>query len=200
MSMLDTLERKALFGLTRWLTLILVLCLVAIIAVCISQGTASWRISDRPVVQAEEVMGAVTGAVKADPDPDEPEVAVKPDAVLATVKLPKVLADLFQQENNRNVLSGWLESIEAKNRQPFIDGMLAAVSLGLERQQQPSEVINAYHQMYLEQVAALEARRKIAEAKQQQAAMIGGGALLLLAVFSLVLVLLAIERNTRKLA
>lgn len=200
MSMLDTLERKALFGLTRWLTLLLVIGLAAVIALMIPQATESWRIADHPTVDPEEVLAAATGAVKADAESGGETQATKPVDALSTVKLPKVLAEPFNMINNSMVLSGWLEAIPLENRQAFVDGMASAVTLGNARKQDAGVVINQYREIYFDQAGTLALRKSAAEAGRQQAMMIGGAALLLLAVFSLVLVLLAIERNTRPTA
>jgi uncharacterized protein YqhQ len=116
------------------------------------------------------------------------------------VKLPPVLQEFFLNEDNQRVMRGWLDALPDEERQPFIDGLAATVEAARTNGVNETDAINRYHEQYMEYVAKKVAEKAVA--KEQRLYVAAGlvSTLMLIALFSLVLVLLAIERNTREQA
>lgn len=110
-------------------------------------------------------------------------------------KMPQNLADFFSGDN-KGVLDGWFENLENDQKQDFLDNLSRLVAespKGLS-----ADTINKYKDIKLKKLD------NSPFAKYQRIGEIAGGiaviiaALFLVILTSLVLVLLAIERNTRK--
>lgn len=188
-------ERKVLFRITRWVALGLCMLLFLTLAGAglMLVGTMSPGV-DRPDPTALEF--EATGASSRDGGGDG-ELSSSSDSVLQGLRLPPILQEKFVSGKNREVLEDWLVDIEREDRQAFLDDLGAAAESARNAGKDEAEAINGYHSRYNDYVL----QRKLAEAKSgadrlQLIAAIGS-ALALIALFSLVLVLMAIERNTR---
>lgn len=190
-------ERKVLFRITCWLALglSLLLFLALIAGSLMLLGTLSSGVEkpDPAAVVSE------SGKTVRD-DGDDGELSSEPASSLDGVRLPTALQELFVSDKNRGILEAWLDEIEHGERQSFVDALGQAVSAAKAAGQSESDALNSYHSRYQSYVM----KRKLAEAKAESARVqiyiLIASALALIALFSLVLVLMAIERNTRNAA
>lgn len=119
---------------------------------------------------------------------------------LPSVKLPFVLQKHFNTPEKIQTLNNWLNALVSTmgDRQEFIDEMAATVVEAEKHKLSSNEAINKYKELKFKKLE-LEQSTK-AERRTLQLYYAGAvvGAVALIALFSLILVLLAIERNTRR--
>lgn len=119
------------------------------------------------------------------------------DSVLRGVRIPPSLQEMMLDADNQQIFHNWLSAIPDEERQAFIDGAAKAVEEARRIAVNDAQAINNYHQQF----DAYITKKAMSEAAAKQMRMYAAGfvlaTLMLLAMFSLVLVLLAIERNTR---
>ena len=117
---------------------------------------------------------------------------------LPSVKMPFVLQKHFNSPEKVKVLKGWLNILSLEKHQEFIDEMAATVTEAEKLKLSPTEAIDKYKELKFKKIETEIATK--AERKTQQLYYAGAvvGAVALIALFSLILVLLAIERNTRQ--
>ena len=194
-------ERKVLFRITRWLALALslLLFLALIGAGLMMLGTLTSGL--RKPEPADSVTLASNDSTSTTQSPASAgTLSTAPANALHGVRMPPALQEIFLTEQNRNALSGWLDSIEANERQDFVDALGEAADAATAAETDPTDAINDYRQRYQAYVAERDADEAIAMAKRLQILAAIGSALALIGLFSLVLVLMAIERNTRNTA
>lgn len=119
---------------------------------------------------------------------------------LIGIQLPPALQEWTTDESNRQVLESWLSGFEQKDRQPFIDKLANVVHAARLAGVDESEAVNSYYVQYESYLSERETRRLSSATSRLYAAGAVISILLMLALFSLVLVLLAIERNTYRMA
>ena len=114
--------------------------------------------------------------------------------VLSTVDLPASVNKEFASAENRKVLAGWLKNLPKEARQDFVDNMEDVIAYAHAHQMNATDAINAYKELKFDNVGTTGFDR--VERGIARATVIAGFLfrLMLLALFSLVLVLLAIER------
>lgn len=216
MSFLNSLERKGLFVLTRGLALLVVLGLAVGVVVALWSVTIGGEPLPDGRVDPQKAIKAMVALKKGEVVP--PETAAQRGASedggigeatipgasdpLAGLKLPthKRFSDWMENEILRKMIREWILEVPRKDRQAFVDGIGAFIP---EAEKAEKEGINMGEAMmaYVDTCrvaredakAALEARK----AKRERALYGVTAGLALMALFSLVLVLLAIERNTR---
>lgn len=119
---------------------------------------------------------------------------------LVGLRVAPELQEVLQDPDNRRVLEGWIESMQSTDRQPFVDGLGGAVREARKHGVDDATAINAYHEAFQAYVMEREAKKLESVQSRLYIAATVVSVLLLLALFSLVLVLLAIERNTYRTA
>ena len=202
MSFADSFERKFLFVLTRGLALLFIFGLLAAIVV------GGVFVSDKLIPKAsttvtpQEVVDAIT--------PPKPEVSQASDSaasatlpppdpmILPGIKLPFVLQKHFSTPDSIKTLRGWLEALPIEQRALFLDEMAAAVAEAEKGAADGLAAINKYREIKFEKLKQEELAAARLATERATYAGIAFGAILLIALFSLILVLLAIERNTRR--
>lgn len=201
MSFFNTLERNVFFSLTRLFALLVVAILtVALLGAAAYMAFARQGGASRFVAPVE-VIEAIRPKVVAEQSSDgviPPPVAPVDRQLLPGLKLSFALQKQFSSPENIRILNRWLEASPEKERQEFLDELsnvvMAAEGEGLDT----TSAINKYHQMKVERITQANAAKIVDRADRLTAAGIAAGALALIAMFSLILVLLAIERNTRE--
>lgn len=129
-------------------------------------------------------------------DPTRGEPA-QPPPMLKGIKLPPELQELFTNPHNQRLLADNLEALPEDQRQPCIDGMAEAVKIARGKGLEDGPVVDAWMascRTYASEKAAADIASKATRLYVAGALV---SLLMLIALFSLVLVLLAIERNTR---
>ncbi|WP_042302928.1 hypothetical protein [Paraburkholderia kururiensis] len=204
MSVIEGFERKALFNITRAVALVCVTVFLLAIVGTIIFGVSVWQDHVDTRVSAAEIVEPLkqTPPPQADGQqtqgtqpPAEQGVAQSP---LAGYRIPFALQK-YVSGDNAQIIRSHLDAVPAAGRQAYLDELGAVVSSAEASKVDVFEAINSYMKTKSERYT--EAAAKAAE-KWQTLKMVAAGTasgLLLVALFSLVLVLLAIERNTRPL-
>lgn len=198
MGALETFEQKGLFRLTRFLaTLIVVGLIFAFVAgAFIFAGTIVS--SDETRVDPDAVLRAVqppqqhqqegqSGGGVAPYDPDQ----------LPGIRLPFELQPYFSDPSNRKVLLSRIEDMSKGEKQDYVDNLAEIVKAAKARGVNVTDCINEYFRQKADVMRRAESAKTV---KTQMRLYLAGAAVSLLglvALFSLILVLLAIERNTR---
>lgn len=202
MSAVDDIEKKYLFRLTRFVALFFIA--LAIIPIILGIFHYSKQLFPSQIGFSESeiarIIKPVDKAVDSEIESDAQFYSGIGDDVdpLDGLKLPFSVQKNFSAPENMNILKNWLEPMSRQERIQFLNE-LDTVSHHAESQRQDvADAINKFWEVKRKRIIWRE-KEKSAEATQNYIyAGIIGGAILMIAVFSLVLVLLAIERNTRK--
>lgn len=196
-------ERKVLFRIARIVAFsfcfILFLSLLGGAAYLLTTGEEPAQPPDASAL-AQELKPA-----PASTSPQDAQATVGPTksaplpAALRGVRLPPTLQELFLDEQNQQVLSNWLEELPVEERQAFLDGLAKAVEEARKAGVEDSDAMNLYRERFVEYLAQKTAEE--AKVRAERTYIVGAlvSTLVLIALFSLVLVMLAIERNTRPL-
>lgn len=219
MSIADGFERKVLFRLTRILALVIVIALLAGAAAGVYAGWSMWPSGTAGNVSAADVVEKLrgdaggNGAAQDDVAPTAWQTAQSspldgvriPPSLLPEFAVPgempsdpgAIWSDAETRASNRKVLGNWTTHLDLPQRQKFVDEMAAAVDAAEQAGFERSSAMNGYATLKQERAASAAAEEAKAKEMRMWGAGVTGAALLLIALFSLVLVLLAIERNTR---
>lgn len=200
-------ERKILFRIARFVAL--TICFVLFLGmvgglVFIGTGMSGAEKPDPArVVQELRPANAPSGTSSAAPvqrssSADAPTLGRQ--SPLIGLRVAPELQELMGQEQNKRVLEDWVSELDVADRQPFMDGLGQAVREARKHGVDDSDAVNAYYQQFQVYLVERESQKLASlEAKLYTAGAVVS-VLLLLAMFSLVLVLLAIERNTYRTA
>lgn len=201
--MLTTLERKGLFTLTRAGALVVILGLFIGIGITTSDALKSRGNPVPTPVGTQELLAEVNGdSNRAQETQEVPSEGVTYDN-LSGLRIPTFQSNLIQKyPKARQFFSDLLKDIPFEDRQPYLDEMDTAVGpLDAQYHLPLPKIVAAMtsfsHKREVRVATAKAAEAHNAEVRTQTLYRLGAG-LTLIALFSLVLVLLAIERNTRK--
>lgn len=199
MTFLAKFERQFLFGLTRAFAMFFIITtlaglLIGGLVVLNQAGNQSSQVQPQEVIA---VLKPKLPVENAEPTNLQAPSKPQPKRLPLGLKLPFILQKHFSDPNNMEILIDWLGAVPHDQQQIFLDEMAAAVTQAEKEHIAPFEAINTYHELKQEKLAAAQlsaAGQK--EAWLWYAGAIGSG-IVIIALFSLILVLLAIERNTR---
>lgn len=170
---------------------------IAALSVFVVASLILWSRSLLPAdtkVLATEVAAVLSpGNAANPPDPNA-------EAVLAGVSMPARVGRYFlRDQSNKSVLEGWLRGIDADQRQDFLDNLEDVIRYTEQNNLDVIQAVNTYKELELQKYRAAES--KALDAKISRYGTVGGmvAAAMLIVALSLVLVVLAIERNTRPL-
>ena len=198
MPIFDNFEKKFLFGLTR------IFAMLIILGILISIGLGGIMFANlskgvNTKVTASEVINEIKP-----PEDTSSNGSVSPTQLtdrsnfLPSIKMPFILQKHFNDPENVKLLSGWLDIIPADTRQNFIDEMAAAVTEAEKNKLSATDAINKYKELKFKKLDAESSEKSTRQTQRLYFAGTVFGAVALIALFSLILVLLAIERNTRR--
>jgi len=119
------------------------------------------------------------------------------EAVLVGVSIPPRVRKYLGEKDNKSVLEGWLRGLDADQRQDFLDNLEDVIRYAEQNNLDVIQAVNAYKELKLQKYRTAES--KALDAKVSRYGIAGGmvAAVMLIVALSLVLVMLAIERNTR---
>jgi hypothetical protein len=199
MTALDTFERKELFAFARLFAISLIALLLVGIGLSVIFVSTTF-IPPRNIVSFNDVMEIINSkkAATATDTHKIPEKEYRDPNMLPGVKIPFVLQPYVSNESNRNVLFNKLEKMAPELRQSYLENM---ANIAVDAEKNNVDVPDAIN-TYMELRAKLQAQEEIKKLAVRETRKYVIGAFLtglaLVALFSLVLVLLAIERNTRR--
>jgi hypothetical protein len=197
MQVIDKFEKKFLFGLTRVFAMLIIFSIL-ISVVIVGMLFVDFSKGINTQVTAFEVTDAIKPPVVENTTSTYSTSSPTNLTLLPSVKLPFVLQKHFNEPENIKVLNGWLDVLPLDAQQNFIDEMAATVTESDKLKLPFVDAINKYKQLKfkkLDEERAAKAERRL---QQTYFAAFVFGAVTLIALFSLILVLLAIERNTRQ--
>jgi hypothetical protein len=206
MKAFELFEKKFLFSATR--VLFLALVLLTMLAFIVGSYKFIERYQESRVstkVSADSVFSAIeAGSKKSTQNPALNMEGNPSENVESGLKIPQSIKDVFTG-GNQDVLNSWLKPIAPKDRQNFIDELSSVLAIALEKEgaqrKNHADIVTGAVNKYKELKFAKIDDRNLQEAKFESNmtlyAGIAAGFIALLALLSLVLVLLAIERNTR---
>jgi len=203
MAFLAKFERNFLFGLTRAFAMFFIfLTLAALIIGGLVIGFSQVMEGDVKVAPQEviDILKPSLPIETAQPNVqqqllDKPETPHLP----AGLKFPFVLQKYFSDPNNLRKLIDWLKDTPKNQQQLFLDEMASVVTEAEKEHIDPFEAINTYHKLKIEKLDSEKSLQ--VEKNNTRLWYVGavGSGIMLIAMFSLILVLLAIERNTRRI-
>jgi len=201
MHIFDNFERNFLFGLTRIFAMLIILgILIAIGIGGMLFGGFSGRIDTK--VTAVEVLDSIKPPVitnSPSTDINSPTQTTENANNLPSVKMPFVLQKHFNTPEKVQMLKDWLDVISLEEHQKFINEMAVTVTEAEKLKLSPDEAIDKYKELKFKKIETELATKAIRQTQQLYYAGAVVGAVALIALFSLILVLLAIERNTRRI-
>ncbi|WP_157771957.1 hypothetical protein [Ralstonia solanacearum] len=202
MSVIENFERKALFNITRAVALVCVIVFLLGIVGAGLYGASVWKTEVSTKVAPEEIVNQVKPPAVADTSSQGPKGAQPPTdtaprlSPLYGYRIPFSLQKYISGDNAQ-IVKNHMDTVPVDERQAYLDELGDVVSVAESSKIDPVDAINAYFKTKAERYerAAREREHKKDTLKLVGAAIATG--LLTVALFSLVLVLLAIERNTR---
>lgn len=202
MSAVDSIEKKYLFRLTRFVALFFIA--IALVPVAVGVFHYTKQLFPEPVVFTEMEIGQIIKPVeKSSGNGKESQASLYSgigDDVdpLDGLKLPFSVQKNFSAPENMGILKGWMESMSRQERIQFLSE-LDAVSNQAEMQKlEIADAVNRFWAIKKQRIVQREREKNENSMQNYIYAGVIGSSILLIALFSLVLVLLAIERNTRK--
>jgi hypothetical protein len=211
MRVFESFEKKFLFSATRAVFVFLVIVTIftfALAAFTVIDKYQESRVSTN--VSVDDVFSVIEGSNKK--LPQQSGSANSNDAsgdVESGLKIPELIKETMIG-GNKEVLDVWLNSLDSRDRQNFVDEMYAVFKKAMEKEKAQGKVpgekrgiifgeaLNKYKELKFQKIDDRDSRKAKFESNMALYASILGGFIAILSLLSLVLVLLAIERNTRK--
>lgn len=198
MALLESVERGALFRLTRFLAFVVIVALSSalIIGAFVFAGDLVPNQSSK--VSFSEISNELHPTPKANQYSSNPSPSIEGPQSPPSLDLPFVLQPYFSSSDNRKVLMGHMEGLDSSDRAEYLDNLSQVVEEGKKSGEDVTGVINKYFELKQAQLAL--AKADSAERLTRQLYIVGSAIsiMFLIALASLILVLLAIERNTRR--
>ncbi|WP_042300035.1 hypothetical protein [Paraburkholderia kururiensis] len=203
-------EKRVFFSIARVLCQILLggtLAAIAAVGVSVLAGKAALPQEHATPVSVAMVLAVVPGTQSANDtffDAGDSRINV-PNA--AGIQIPKPLnAVLTSDTTSQPVLNGWLDDIPVQNRPAFVNGLAAVVTAANQhaaswewdnRQHYVAAAMSEYARMTIDRLAEVADARKRAAEKLDEYRNAFGTLLGVAATLTLLLTVMAIERNTR---
>lgn len=188
MTFLNIIEKKFLFSLVRIASLISILILIVALGLAINNYFKGPQ-ADTEVKYSELNLGIVT--------PDEKHI--KSDYELLSLEHEKILHKYMGGENNTAILLSWLDVVPGEYKKNFVDN-LAEIIVEAEKNDPTKvvEAINAYQTAKMQKLSSAISPDPAENYRGPIMILFALAALGLIGMFCLILVFLAVERNTRK--
>jgi len=198
MPILDQLERRALFRLTRSLAFIVVFVLTLGLVV----GTVIFADDlfvprENPSISYRTIWMQLHPQTAPTPDSSNTAPSVS-DTSPTSVDLPVHLQPYFSSPESKRALYEHLSRLDADERKYYVENLVEVMNEAKVRNELNDDVINTYYDLKDSQLEIAKDGRTLRTTRQLY--ILGGAVstLFLIALCSLILVLLAIERNTRR--
>lgn len=204
MSMVEGFERKALFNITRGVALVCVTVFLLGIVGGVIYGVSVWQEQVNTKISPQEIVDQLKPVeqpkvVAQQPQGSQPPVDQGPaQSPLAGFRIPFSLQK-YVSGDNAQIVRTHLNAVPAEDRQAYLDELGAVVAAAETNKINAIEAINTYMDAKSERYKQAAAQTVQKWETLKLVGEVTAAGLLLVALFSLVLVLLAIERNTRSL-
>ena len=199
MAFLEVIERRTFFRLTRivaflWLLLLTASTVVSLVLFIVSSGHSPGHVAP------DSALPPATTSITARPAGGESLNQSSDVSPLLSLRVPLAVQSYLDSEENKKVIEGWLNSLDPSDRQDFIDNMAEVITAAQNGRADVFASINRYKDLKLAKIAAAKQGIDVLGVPVSPFNVFIGIfiQLGLIAIVSLILVLLAIERNTRK--
>jgi hypothetical protein len=194
MSIIDSVERKALFSLTRALAFLMITGL----SVALVFGIVRFSSTLVPPTTRVQLSDVIPSQQKPESGSTEAEPVRQVNDNTSTLRMPISVQRHFSDEQSHELLVRWLERLKASQRQEFVDNLGEIISGAEAQNADVASAIDRYKDRKFELLQQYESERLESAVRRGAIVAALASGLMLIALFSLVLVLLAIERNTRR--
>jgi hypothetical protein len=211
MSVIDILEKRLMFGITRLICFALLCIALASLAAVVWASFAGDRtaatVSD-PVVGAQEILSSIAGSQEA----NDLSSGLNPSSLVAIpnatgLAIPAALESVLANDTaSQPVLDSWLGKVPEQDRQQFLNELSnvvveanrhAATWEWDNRQRYVATAMGRYAEVKIRRLDEIRRRQTLAAAHNAQYHLDAGVLLAICAVLILLLAVLTIERNTR---
>jgi hypothetical protein len=195
MATLETVETRLLFRFTRFLAFVVILVLSLVLII----GAVSYAGDLIPNQSSEVSFNDISLELHTMHESNQYGTNRSPtrEDSQSSLDLPIVLQPYFGPSENRAVLMRHMEGLDSSERIEYLDNLSRVVKASESKREDTTVVINKYFE--LKQAKLALAKVDSAERTQRLIYMVASALsiMFLIAMASLILVLLAIERNTR---
>lgn len=197
-SIVEVFERKFLFGLARTVAIVTIFLLFGFLAIGGFVFSEHMRVTDSKVT-ADEVLLSLKNS-------DEPGEKSAPEtlsgglnAAEAPLNLPFVLQKHIGTPENLEILKSWLNGLSESEKKEFLDDLAQCVSAAEVKHEDIVQTTNKFKEIKLAKLAEKKAKETERVTYILYFTGLAATSLILIALLSLTLVLLAVERNTRRI-
>jgi hypothetical protein len=197
MALLETVETRLLFRLTRFLAF------VAILALSLALFIGAFRFADEliPNQSSEVTFNEISRELHPAPEAIQPgSSSFQPGAdsqSSPSLDLPFALQPYFSSSVNRAALMRQMEGLDSSERTEYLGNLSKVVKASESNREDTTNVINKYFELKQTQLNRAKADSAARTKRLIYIAASAFSIMFLIAMASLILVLLAIERNTR---
>lgn len=194
-------ERNVLFRISRFVAfsicflLFISLLFGGLIYLVTSSGSGLAKPDPAEVVQSLKPVPAQPASTDGTVEEVAPDLS---QSLLKGIKLPPGLQEFMLNPGNQQWLRSGLDELPEDQRQECVDGMAIAITTATQNKIADNEAADAYMASCKEYAMQLEVAKAAGNMRKLYIAGTLLSILVLIALFSLVLVLIAIERNTRQ--
>lgn len=204
------IEKRYFLGTVRVVCLTLLVAALAVIAIDVAEISVDARsapVSLDPGVAATDVLARIPGAENAnDLLSSQPDSGVQVPNAAGFVIPPALQAALLSDDASQPVLNGWLGNVPVAARQGFLDELSTVVARATQhaaswewdnRQRYVAAAMTEYARLKLNRIGAAQNEEASLAGRDQRYLISAAALVALIGVLTLLLILLAIERNTR---
>ncbi|MGA2373808.1 MAG: hypothetical protein ABSG11_24400 [Candidatus Korobacteraceae bacterium] len=193
MGFLERLEIGVLFRVTRAFSVCVILVLIVLLLLSLYDAIGTFG-GAQIYPDIEEVFARLAPQ-RYEPAAPETNPTQGPD--LSSLKLPFSVQRYFSEPDSRSRLVEQVFRLPPEQRDGYVRQLAAVIDEAEKRNSGVGSAVSVYMQLVDERLQLIQSSKEALKAKQLQSVEAAIAILMLIALFSLILVLLAIERNTR---
>jgi hypothetical protein len=197
MALLETVETRLLFRLTRFLAFVVILALSLGLVIGAIIFAGDLIPNQTPVVSFNEISRELHPTPEANQPGSNPSQPKEESKGSPSLDLPFVLQPYFSASDNREVLMRHMEGLDSSERREYLNNLSQVVKESQSKGEDTTNIINKYFDLKQTQLALAKADSAARTVRRLYIAASALSIMFLIALASLILVLLAIERNTR---
>lgn len=199
MPLLEVLETRALFRLTRLVAFTIIFVLTAALVIGASMFFKDLFPNDTSHVGYDQIYAELihTAPAKTHESSEAPGTETQSQD---DINLPFVLQPYFTDSANRNILKQHLDLLDSDDRAEFLSNLADVVNSAKNSGTSSDQIIAVINRYFVDKTEKLNLANLDKSARRERQLYVLGSAIALIgmiALASLILVLLAIERNTR---
>ena len=204
------IEKRYFLGTVRVVCLTLLVAALAVVAIDVAEISVDARsapVSLDPGVAATDVLARIPGAENAnDLLSSQPDSGVQVPNAAGFVIPPALQAALLSDDASQPVLNTWLGNVPVAARQGFLDELSTVVARATQhaaswewdnRQRYVAAAMTEYARLKFDRIGAAQNEEASLAGRDQRYLISAAALVALIGVLTLLLILLAIERNTR---